>query len=69
MAKQLLTVKGMSCPSCVAGIEGNVSKIEGVRQAKVLFDQGKVDVEYDGDAATLNQIKSTIQDQGYEVTT
>ena len=68
MAKQLLTVEGMSCSSCVASVEENAAKIEGVQSVNVLLDQGQVDVEYDESKASLHQIKSVIQDQGYEVT-
>lgn len=62
-----LNVQGMSCGHCVSSVEGSVGKLNGVEQVKVHLESGKVDVSFDKDKVTLNEIKETIDDQGYDV--
>ncbi|MBA9026852.1 copper chaperone CopZ [Peribacillus huizhouensis] len=67
MEKVTLNVSGMSCGHCVNAIEGNVAKLAGVNEVKVHLETGKVDVAFDHDKITLEKIKDTIDDQGYDV--
>ncbi|MCM3442910.1 copper chaperone CopZ [Metabacillus halosaccharovorans] len=67
MEKVTLTVNGMSCGHCVNSIEGNVGKINGVSEVKVHLSEGKVDVAFDSTVVSLDEIKETIDDQGYDV--
>ncbi|WP_028393652.1 copper chaperone CopZ [Bacillus cihuensis] len=67
MEKITLNVSGMSCGHCVNAIEGNVAKLAGVNEVKVHLETGKVDVAFDHDIITLEKIKDTIDDQGYDV--
>lgn len=67
MEKVTLLVQGMSCGHCVKAVEGSVSKLNGVSNVDVHLESGTVDVEYNADAVTLETIKETIDDQGYEV--
>lgn len=67
MENVTLHVQGMSCGHCVNAVEGSVSKLNGVEQVKVYLDSGKVDVSFDADKVTIEAIKETIDDQGYEV--
>ncbi len=62
-----LSVKGMSCGHCVNSVEGSVESLEGVEQVKVHLDTGKVDVSFNQEKVTIDKIKETIDDQGYEV--
>ncbi|MCM3675265.1 copper chaperone CopZ [Peribacillus simplex] len=62
-----LNVSGMSCGHCVNAVEGNVGKLAGVENVKVHLDTGKVDVAFDKEKVTLEKIKETIDDQGYDV--
>ncbi|MDQ0233207.1 MULTISPECIES: copper chaperone CopZ [Bacillaceae] len=67
MEKVTLTVNGMSCGHCVNSIEGNVGKLNGVSEVKVHLSEGKVDVAFDSTVVSLDEIKETIADQGYDV--
>lgn len=67
MEKVTLNVSGMSCGHCVKAVEGSVGKLEGVNSVKVNLDAATVDVEFDSDSVTLEAIKETIDDQGYDV--
>lgn len=67
MEKTTLIVKGMSCGHCVKAVEGSVGELEGVKSVAVNLSDSKVDVEYDASVVTLDAIKETIDDQGYDV--
>ncbi len=67
MEKVTLNVKGMSCGHCVKAVEGSVGQLNGVSSVKVNLDAATVDVEYNGQVITLDAIKETIDDQGYDV--
>jgi len=67
MQKIILTVNGMSCGHCVNAIEGNVGKLNGVSQVKVHLNEGKVELEFNPEVVSLETIKETIDDQGYDV--
>ncbi|WP_062354221.1 copper chaperone CopZ [Bacillus kwashiorkori] len=62
-----LTVKGMSCGHCVKAVEGSVGALNGVESIEVHLDAGKVEVEFNPEVVSLETIKETIDDQGYEV--
>ncbi|APH03740.1 copper chaperone CopZ [Bacillus weihaiensis] len=67
MENSTLKVEGMSCNHCVQAVEGSVAKLTGVERVKVNLENGTVDIEFDSKQVTLEQIKETIDDQGYEV--
>ncbi|WP_042458316.1 copper chaperone CopZ [Neobacillus dielmonensis] len=67
MEKVTLNVQGMSCNHCVKAVEGSVGKLAGVESVKVNLDAAAVDVEFNPNKVSLEQIKETIDDQGYEV--
>ncbi|WP_394239370.1 copper chaperone CopZ [Niallia oryzisoli] len=67
MEKVTLNVEGMSCGHCVKAVEGSVGKLNGVASVKVSLENKSVDVEYNADEVTLDTIKETIDDQGYDV--
>ncbi|MFI8574339.1 copper chaperone CopZ [Rossellomorea aquimaris] len=67
MQKESLTVEGMSCGHCVKAIEGSVGKLNGVKSVHVSLEDKKVEVEYDDSQVKLDDIKETIDDQGYDV--
>jgi copper chaperone len=67
MEKTTLIVNGMSCGHCVNSVEGSVGKLEGVKSVKVNLNAGEVDVEFNPSEISLDKIKETIDDQGYDV--
>lgn len=67
MQEVTLNVQGMSCGHCVNSIEGNVGDLKGVESVKVHLDTGKVDVAFDSNIVSLNQITDVIEEQGYDV--
>lgn len=64
---ETLKVQGMSCNHCVNSIEESVGNITGVSSVKVNLSSGEVSVEFDSEQTTLDQIKETIEEQGYDI--
>ncbi|MCL1698764.1 MULTISPECIES: copper chaperone CopZ [unclassified Lysinibacillus] len=67
MQNVTLNVQGMSCGHCVNSVEKSVGALTGVEQVKVNLADGLVDVAFDETKVSLDQIKETIDDQGYDV--
>lgn len=71
--KQLtLPVLGMTCANCVAAVERNAKKVEGVSSAVVNFASEKVTVVFEetADSKTItNDVIARIQKAGYDVPT
>ncbi|MCX7843461.1 MAG: copper chaperone CopZ [Clostridia bacterium] len=67
MEIKVLTVEGMSCGHCENSIKNYVGALNGVHEVNVDLTSKKVSVEYDPERVTLDIIKATIEDQGYDV--
>jgi copper chaperone len=67
MEKVTLLVEGMSCGHCVKAVESSVGGLNGVASVKVDLENKKVDVEFNQAEVTVDAIKETIDDQGYDV--
>ncbi|MBZ5751140.1 MULTISPECIES: copper chaperone CopZ [Metabacillus] len=62
-----LSVQGMSCGHCVNAIEGSVGQVDGVNQVNVKLDSAQVEVLFNESQVSIDKIKETIEDQGYEI--
>jgi copper chaperone len=60
-------VEGMSCNHCVNSIKNAVGELKGVKNVEVELKTKKVTVGYSADLVTVQAIKETIEEQGYEV--
>lgn len=67
MEKVTINVQGMSCGHCVKAVEGSVGALDGVQSVKVDLKAATADVEYNDQQVSLDKIKETIEDQGYDV--
>lgn len=67
MATKTLQVKGMSCGHCKMAVENALKELDGVTQAEVNLEAGKVDVTFDDSKVTVDAMKEAIEDQGYDV--
>ncbi|GIP39014.1 copper chaperone CopZ [Paenibacillus sp. J31TS4] len=65
MKQATLQVEGMSCQHCVNGIEGALKELGAA--GRVDLAGRKVEVAYDSDRISLEQIREAIEEQGYEV--
>ncbi|MGN7299905.1 copper chaperone CopZ [Ferdinandcohnia sp. SAFN-114] len=62
-----LNVQGMSCGHCVKAVEGSVGQLDGVNQVNVKLDEALVEVAFNDSKVSLDKIKETIEEQGYDV--
>jgi len=61
IAKAEFNIEGMSCAiGCARVIEKNLSKMEGVKTAKVDFDKKMAMVEYDEAKVNTNSLEATV---------
>ncbi len=64
-----LPITGMTCANCVATVERNLKKVEGVQSAVVNLSSERATVEYDPAVAALEPIIARIERAGYGVAT
>ncbi len=64
-----LPVEGMSCASCVAKIEGAISKVDGVDKVGVNLATEKASVTFSNDQVDLDQVVDAVADVGYRIPT
>ena len=62
-----IKVNGMMCAHCENRVNKAVGALEGVSYVKADHSKGIVEVEFDKDKVTIEQIKMAIVDQDYEV--
>ena len=62
-----LPITGMTCANCVATVERNIKKVEGVESALVNLSSERAAVTFDGDQAHLDAILDRIARAGYGV--
>ncbi|MCL5998033.1 MAG: HAD-IC family P-type ATPase [Chloroflexi bacterium] len=63
-----LDVRGMTCASCVAHVEGALKELPGVLNATVNLGMGTARVQYVHDLVTVSQMKRAVHEAGYEAT-
>ena len=68
MTETTFKVPDMSCGHCKAAVEGELGRLSGVEQANADFQKGIVEVRYDEDRVTTDELKSAIEEAGYSVT-
>lgn len=66
MIKKVYKVSGMHCVSCAMGIEWELED-HGVK-AKCDYAQQKLEVEYEPEKMSEEEIKKTVEKAGYKIT-
>ncbi len=62
-----LPITGMTCANCVATVERNLKKLDGVRSASVNLATERASIEYDSSMLGQEEIVARIQRAGYDV--
>lgn len=62
-----VSIKGMTCTGCEQTIKAGVTSIEGVKQVKANFKDGKAYVEFLPGTADTTMIKEKVTASGYVV--
>lgn len=64
--KTILRSKELTCPSCINKIEKALLALDGVENAKVLFNSGKIEVNHDAEKIKGADLEKAISAIGYE---
>lgn len=67
MAKAVLQLGALTCPSCMTKIQKAIVNQDGVSDVKVLFNAGKVKADFDESKLSGENLSDVITDLGYEV--
>ena len=68
MTDATFNVPDMSCGHCKAAVEGELNKLSGVERSNADFEKGIVEVLYDEDWVTTDELKAAVEEAGYAVT-
>lgn len=67
MKKAVFNMEPFTCPSCIKKIENTVGKVDGVRNVQVMFNSGRVRVEFDDAKTTDAALQEILVKLGYPV--
>jgi len=67
MTKAVFNMEPFTCPSCVKKIENTVGRVDGVQEVQVMFNSGRVRVEFDEARTSADSLQETIVRLGYPV--
>ena len=62
-----LKVSGMTCRHCVESVESALEGTAGVKRIEVSLDESVVEVQYESDEITTDELKEIIENQGFDV--
>ncbi len=65
--RKKLYVRGMTCVNCQTRIQKELRQTEGILYARVSYNNGTADVEYDADRILLDEIVNVIERMNYRV--
>ncbi|MGI6632339.1 MAG: heavy-metal-associated domain-containing protein [Bacillota bacterium] len=68
MKAQTYMLTSLNCPNCAAKLEKAVAAMEGVKEARVGFGTGTLNVQYDETKLGEKEIKDTIRRFNLDVT-
>lgn len=61
----VLRAEGFSCPSCVAKVEKQVGRMDGVTGVQVHFASGRIEVDHDASKAPVEDLIAVVGKAGY----
>ncbi|MEQ2467048.1 heavy metal translocating P-type ATPase [Niallia hominis] len=66
MAEKTLNIEGMTCASCAQRIEKVTKKLPGVKSSSVNLATEKMNIQYDENAISLQDIQAAVDKAGYK---
>jgi copper chaperone len=63
----VLSVEGMSCNHCKASVEKALKTLEGVEKAQVDLQKAQVEVEFDPEKISEEDLRGAVTAAGYQV--
>lgn len=66
MEQLTLKVGGMTCQGCVRSVKQVLEAQPGVEAAEVSLEQGQARVRFDPSRASVDQLRSAVEDAGFD---
>jgi copper chaperone len=67
MTEATFQLETLTCPSCMAKIEGMLKKTPGIKESEVLFNSSRVKVKFDETVVNTQAIKTGIGGLGFVI--
>ncbi|MDD0856822.1 heavy-metal-associated domain-containing protein [Arthrobacter alpinus] len=64
--RTILRAEGFSCPSCVAKIEKQVGRVNGVSAIKVHFASARIEIDHDPSVVSVEELVAAVTKAGYK---
>jgi copper chaperone CopZ len=64
-ARTTLTIKGMTCGGCTAGVKIQLKRTQGVTAYEVSFEKGEAEVSYNPAKTTPEKIAASVSKTGF----
>lgn len=64
--ERAIKIKGMSCQHCVAAVKKALEGLQGVSKVQVDLEKGEARFDLE-EGGSLDQVKSAVQEAGYQV--
>jgi copper chaperone len=64
-ARTILRAEGFSCPSCVANIEKQVGRVDGVAALKVHFASSRIEIDHNPATVGVDELVAAVAKAGY----
>jgi len=61
----ILRAEGFSCPSCVAKIQKQVGRLDGVATVKVHFASARIEIDHDPALISVDELVAAVAKAGY----
>jgi copper chaperone CopZ len=66
--KTILRSKDLSCPSCIVKIEKALKSENGVSDAKVFFNSGRIEIQHNDEVVEPQKLVEIVRSIGYTTT-
>ena len=67
MVNEKIKVNGMNCGSCKLAVENSIQELDGVSKAEADLESGLVDLEFDSDKVSIDEIDEAVEEAGFSV--
>lgn len=69
MKSQMMMLRNLNCPNCAAKLQKAAQALPGMSEAKVAFASGTLNVAYDPEKLSENEIRDLVRRFGVDVAT
>lgn len=67
MKNLTLSIEGMTCGGCVNSVKRALANFPGIQKVEVSLEKGQATLEYDPAQVSPDQLKTAIEESGYDV--